>query len=252
MDKKLIFAIEDDEDILTLLKTSLTKENFLFEGFNNANSFFESLKSKIPDCIVLDLMLPDIDGFSIIKKLKNSKEYKNIPIIIISAKSDEIDKVVGLELGADDYLTKPFSVKELIVRIKKQIEKISLKNEKEIDFEINKEKTILEKNINKNEEEYSIEINNIKLFLSKTKHSVYVNGEKINLTSAEFKILEKLMSKPGWVISREQLLDYLWGNDKAVIDRTIDVHVTHLRHKLKEAGKLIINERGIGYKLNID
>lgn len=234
MNRKIIFAIEDDSDILSLLETTFTKEYYIFEGFGSAKDFFERLKFKIPDLIILDLMLPDIDGFEIIKRLKTSKDYNYIPLIIVSAKTDEIDKVVGLEIGADDYIVKPFSVKELLVRVKKQIQKEkSFKHE-----EIEKDELVLE-----------LPEGNLKL--SKVRHSVFFDNEKLNLTSAEFKILEKLMENPGWIISRDKLLDYLWGNEKAVIDRTIDVHVTHLRQKLKKAGKYIKNERGIGYKFDI-
>lgn len=233
MEKKTIFAVEDDFDILNLLQTSFQKEHYQFEGFSSAYEFFERLKEKTPDCIILDLMLPDIDGIEIIKRLKLSQNYSNIPIIIVSAKTDEIDKIVGLEVGADDYIIKPFSVKELLVRVRKQIQK---------------EKMVYPKNEIKNE--YLIELPCGKLTLSILKHSVTFNGEKINLTATEFKILEKLLSQPGWIVSRDQLLDYLWGNEKAVIDRTIDVHITHLRQKLKEAGKHIISQRGIGYKFD--
>lgn len=234
MNQKIIYAVEDDSDILSLLETSFKRENYNFEGFSSATGFFERLKINKPDCIILDIMLPDVDGLEIIKRLKASESYSNIPILIVSAKTDEVDRVVGLELGADDYIVKPFSVKELLVRVKKQIQK--------------------EKNIKSNQikkDEFSIELPEGLLKLSRAKHSVYIDNEKINLTSAEFKILEKLLDNPGWIITRDQLLDYLWGNEKAVIDRTIDVHVTHLRQKLKYAGKYIKNERGMGYKFDI-
>ncbi|MFN3411964.1 MAG: response regulator transcription factor [Exilispira sp.] len=234
MNQKIIFAIEDDPDILSLLETSFKRENYIFEGFSSAAGFFERLKINKPDCIILDIMLPDVDGLEIIKRLKVSESYSNIPIIIVSAKTDEVDRVVGLELGADDYIVKPFSVKELLVRVKKQIQK--------------------EKNIKTNQiqkDEFSIELAEGLLKLSRAKHSVYLDNQKINLTLAEFKILEKLLDNPGWIITRDQLLDYLWGNEKAVIDRTIDVHVAHLRQKLKYAGKYIKNERGMGYKFDI-
>lgn len=234
MNQKIIFAVEDDNDILSLLNTTFTKEHYIFEGFNSAKDFFERLKNKMPDCIILDLMLADIDGFDIIKRLKASKDYKNIPIIIVSAKTDEVDKVVGLELGADDYIVKPFSIKELLVRVKKQIQK---------------DKFIQDEN--SQNDDIIIELKEARLKISKAKHSVYLNDEKLNLTTAEFKILQKLIENPGWIVSRDQLLDYLWGNEKAVIDRTIDVHVTHLRQKLKNVGKYIKNERGIGYKFDI-
>ncbi len=233
MIKKTIFAVEDDLDILKLLSTSFTKENYDFEGFDSAGSFFDRLKTIKPDCIILDLMLPDIDGIEIIKRLKLSQNYGNIPIIIVSAKTDEIDRIVGLEVGADDYVIKPFSIKELLVRVRKQIQKEKVASQQ-----------------TEKKDEYQIELPCGNLVLSKLKHAVYFNKEKINLTATEFKILEKLLSQRGWIVSRDQLLDYLWGNEKAVIDRTIDVHITHLRQKLKEAGRHIISQRGIGYKFD--
>ncbi len=236
MQNKVIFAVEDDPDILSLLETSFKRENYAFEGFNSALTFFEKLKNVKPDCIILDIMLPDVDGLEIIKRLKASENYSNIPIIIVSAKTDEIDRVVGLEVGADDYVIKPFSIKELLVRVRKQILR-------EIKSEISPE--------NK-EDEIRIESKEFKLVVSKQRHSVYLNDQKLNLTSTEFKILDKLLTKPGWIISRDQLLDYLWGNEKSVIDRTIDVHIAHLRQKLNVAGNYIINERGIGYKFDIE
>jgi two-component system phosphate regulon response regulator PhoB/two-component system alkaline phosphatase synthesis response regulator PhoP len=170
-------------------------------------------------------MLPDVDGFEICKHLKKNNEWENIPIIILTAKEDETDKVLGLELGADDYVTKPFSPRELVARVRAVLRRKAAEP-----------KTAL------------VEIGGI-ITIDSDKHEIKLLGKLIDLTSTEFKILYFLASKPGWVFSRDKILDYLWGQEKAVVDRTIDVHIRHLREKLGEYGNIIKNVRGIGYKL---
>ncbi len=223
--KELIAIIEDEPDILELVSIHLKKANFIVREFPDARNFYRFLEKDKPDLIVLDLMLPDEDGLEICKYLRKKDEYSTIPIIILSAKGEETDKVLGLELGADDYISKPFSTKELVARVKAVLRRSS-----------------------KKEEVTHIKISNI-LEIDENKFEVYVQGKKVALTSTEFKILKKLASKKGWVFSRDKLLDYLWGHDKIVIDRTIDVHIKHLRAKLGKAGRLIKNVRGVGYKL---
>ena len=191
----------------------------------SAKDFFDFLSDNIPDLIVLDLMLPDIDGLEICKSLKSKTDYSSIPIIILTAKGDETDKIVGLELGADDYMTKPFSPRELIARIKAILRRSSFQ-------ESNKKITI-----------------NNEIIIDSNRYEVFVGKEKIKLTSTEFKILELLASKKGYVFTREDILNYLWEHDKVVTDRTVDVHIKHLRDKLGKAGKIIKNVRGIGYKI---
>jgi two-component system phosphate regulon response regulator PhoB/two-component system alkaline phosphatase synthesis response regulator PhoP len=172
-------------------------------------------------------MLNDADGVEVCKLLRESEKYSNIPIIMLTAKSDEIDKIIGLEIGADDYMTKPFSPRELIARIKAILRRAE-KHEKK---------------------EEIIAIKDLEVNLSK--HEVRIKKEKINLTQTEFKVLKLLIERKGWVCSREQLLNYLWGDDKIVIERTIDVHVKNLREKLKDHKDLIKNIRGVGYKIEL-
>lgn len=222
---KTIAILDDEPDILELVSVNLEKTNFKTKKFSDTTSFMKYLKSKVPDLILLDLMLPDGDGLEICKNLKNDERFANVPILMLTAKGDESDKVVGLELGADDYITKPFSPKELVARIKAVLRRSegTTKNKRIV---VNKDVVI-------DLETYEVE----------------VSGETVELTSTEFKILKMLAEKRGRVFSREQILDYLWGTEKVVIDRTVDVHIRHLRKKLGIAGELIQNIRGVGYKL---
>ncbi len=222
---KKIYVVEDEPDILELVTINLQRAGFKVEYFETASSFLKKLEAKKPDLIILDLMLPDADGFDICKHLKSEEDARKIPIIMLTAKGDEVDRILGLELGADDYVTKPFSVKELVARVKAVLRR----SEKE-------------------EEKSGINIGEGSLTLDLEKHEVQSHGKKINLTSTEFKILTLLASKKGWVFSREKILDYLWGSEKIVVDRTIDVHIKHLREKLGDAAVFIKNIRGIGYK----
>ncbi|MCS7180800.1 MAG: response regulator transcription factor [bacterium] len=218
-----VAVIEDEKDILNLISMHLKKSNFNVREFQNGKEFLVYLNKEKPDIIILDLMLPDIDGLEICKYLKKDAKFSNIPIIILTAKGEEVDKILGLELGADDYITKPFSVKELIARVKAILRRYEVKS-----------------NI--------IEIGGI-VKVDLDKYEVYVKGEKINLTTTEFNILKILLSKKGWVFSRDKILEELWQGEKAVIDRTVDVHIKKLREKLKEGGKFIVNVRGVGYKI---
>jgi len=195
------------------------------KDFFRAQDFLKFIETEKTDLIVLDLMLPDADGLEICKELKKQAEYSSIPIIMLTAKGEETDKILGLELGADDYVTKPFSPKELVARVKAVLRRQQ-----------------------KREELPKIEIGGLLTILPE-KHEVYVEGNKVELTSTEFRILQLLSSKKGWVFTRDQILDYLWGQEKAVVDRTVDVHIKHLREKLGKASSLIKNIRGVGYKL---
>ena len=223
---KLIAIIDDEPDILELVSINLQKASYRVKEFPDSESFFRSLAAETPDLIILDLMLPDMDGFEVCKFLKSQYKYTSIPIIMLTARAEETEKVLGLELGADDYVTKPFSPRELVARVK----------------------AVLRRNIPK-EETKRIKIGDI-LVLDPEKYEVEVEGKRIELTSTEFKILQLLSSKKGWVFSREQILTYLWGDDKKmVLDRTVDVHIKHLREKLGKAAIFIKNIRGVGYKL---
>jgi two-component system phosphate regulon response regulator PhoB/two-component system alkaline phosphatase synthesis response regulator PhoP len=223
--KKLVVIIDDEPDIVELVSLHLQKAGYNAKGFLNAKDFFDFMNISVPDLVLLDLMLPDADGFEICKYLRKRDEFSSMPIIMLTAKGEETDKVIGLELGADDYVTKPFSPKELVARVK----------------------AVLRRHAQEDLQQ-KIEIGNL-LTLFPEKHEAYVDNQKIELTPTEFKILKFLSQKKGWVFTRDQILDYLWGQDKAVLDRTVDVHIKHLREKLGKAAELIKNIRGVGYKI---
>lgn len=222
---KLVAVVDDEPDILELVTLNLQKAGFLVKAFQDANSFFKFLKFDVPDLVILDLMLPDADGLEICKFMKKEDKYASIYIIMLTAKGDEMDKIIGLELGADDYITKPFSPRELTARVKAVLRRET-----------------------KLEESKVIRVGDI-LDIDLLKYEVRVDNKKVELTSSEFKILKLLSERKGWVYSRDQILDYLGANEKGVLDRTVDVHIKNLREKLNPAGKFIKNIRGIGYKL---
>jgi two-component system phosphate regulon response regulator PhoB/two-component system alkaline phosphatase synthesis response regulator PhoP len=220
----VIAALDDEADILELLKVSLQKAGYRFEGFQEADDLFRYLDKESPSLILLDLMLPDTDGLEVCRQIRRSERLAAVPVIMLTARGDESDKVVGLELGADDYVTKPFSVKELVARIHAVLRRPG-------------------------GSETGPRIVVGPLVIDLEKFEVAAGGERIDLTATEFKILRLLASRKGRVFSRDQILDHLWGNEKAVIDRTVDVHIRNLREKLGEAASLIKNIRGVGYKL---
>lgn len=223
--KKHIALIEDEPDIAELVSINLSKAGFSVKVFSNGSGFLKFIDKNIPDLVLLDLMLPDTDGLEICKLIRKDDRSCSVPIIMLTAKSEEMDKVLGLELGADDYMTKPFSPKELVARVKAVLRRHDPAKETN-----------------------TIAIGGV-LTIDMTKHEVSIKGKRVDLTATEFKILEMLSSKKGWVFSREKILDYLWGEEKAVIDRTVDVHIRHLREKLGEASRFVKNIRGVGYKL---
>jgi len=222
---KMIAVIDDEPDILELVTIHLKKANYNVRGYSDGENFLNSLKKEIPELIILDLMLPDIDGIEICKYLKNHNQWSHIPIIMLTARSDVTDRVLGLEFGADDYISKPFAPRELVARVKAVLRR---QNEKIAGEKIRIGTTLL---------------------IDTRRYTVSVKGETVDLTPTEFKILKTLAEKKGWVFSRAQILDVLWGEDKIVIDRTIDVHIRNLRKKLGKAGKFIKNVRAIGYKI---
>ncbi len=224
--KQLIAILDDEPDILNLVSINLEKSGFETAKFEIADELYKLLERKIPDLIVLDLMLPDADGFDVCKDLKKDERFVSIPIIMLTAKGDETDRILGLEFGADDYVVKPFSPRELVARVK----------------------AVLRRGKVKEEAKKIIEIGKI-LRIDLQKYEVYLNNKKLDLTSTEFKIIKLLSTRKGWVYSRNQILDHLWGNDKIVVDRTVDVHIRNLRTKLGPAGKYIKNIRSVGYKI---
>jgi len=224
---ELIAVVDDEPDILELITLHLKKAGFRADGYCNGHQFLASLEKHIPDLVLLDLMLPDIDGLEVCKLLRRKEEWSAIPVIMVTAKGEESDRVLGLELGADDYITKPFSTKELVARVKSVLRRKAPPIESK-----------------------TIDIGGV-LAIDRDRHEVRVMDQKVNLTSAEFKILGLLASKRGWVFTRDQILDHLWGHEKIVLDRTVDVHIRNLREKLgPRAAELIKNIRGVGYKLD--
>ncbi|HEY4715663.1 MAG TPA: response regulator transcription factor [bacterium] len=221
---KLIAIVDDEPDIIELVSIHLTKSGFITKGFSDGSAFLKSLDKQIPDLVILDLMLPDTDGLEICKYLRKEDRFAGTSVILLTAKGDETDKVLGLELGADDYITKPFSPRELVARVRAVLRR--------------KDKA---------ETTEKIEIDGI-LSIDPQKYEVVVKGKNINLTSTEFRILKILIEKRGRVFTRDQILDNLWGNEKTVVDRTVDVHIKNLREKLGPAGDLIKNVRGVGYQ----
>jgi len=222
-----IAVVDDEPDILELVSLHLKKNFFKVREFSDASSFIKYLNSAIPDLVVLDLMLPDADGFEICKYMKRKKDLSHVPIVMLTAKSEEADTVFGLGLGADDYVRKPFSPNELIARVKTVLRRVESQRETETPAKIS--------------------VGNITI--DPERHEVAIDTHKVELTSTEFRILQLLASDKGRVFSRDRILDHLWGNEKAVVDRTIDVHIRHLRSKLGTASRFIRNVHGVGYKL---
>lgn len=221
----VIAALDDEPDLLELLKVNLRKAGFRFEGFQDAEGLYRYLAREKPHLILLDLMLPGTDGLEVCRHIRRTEGLAGIPIIMLTARGEEADKVVGLELGADDYLTKPFSVKELVARIRAVLRRPG-------------------------GAEAVRRIAAGPLVIDLDKFEVTADGARVDLTATEFRILQFLAARKGRVFTRDQILDFLWGQEKAVIDRTVDVHIRNLREKLGEAGALIKNIRGVGYKLD--
>ena len=226
MTDKVIAVVDDEEDIVELVSHHLKRDGFKVKEFYNGRDFLSYIKSVIPDLVILDIMLPGVDGLEICRILKNVSRTSSLPIIMLTAKGTEADVVVGLELGADDYIVKPFSPRELVARVKSILRRTGREE---------KEKLMKLGDLSVNSEKFE----------------AAVDGEKIDLTTTEFKILEVLIEGMGKVFTRDQLLKKkrIWGDEKLVYDRTIDVHIKNLREKLGKAGGMIKTVRGIGYKL---
>lgn len=218
----MIYCVEDDKSIREIEMYTLQSTGFETKGFEDGHSFFEELKEEKPDLILLDVMLPDEDGISILTKLKKNPDTNDIPVIIASAKGEEYDKIKGLDTGADDYLAKPFGMMEMISRIK----------------------AVLRRSI------HAISSNltsgNIEMDLNS--HIVKVNGEQVDLTLKEYELLKLFISHPGIVYSREALLNKIWEVEYYGETRTVDVHIRTLRSKLMEEGNRITTVRGVGYR----
>ena len=223
---KKIVLIEDDSDLFALLKYNLEKEGFVLAGAQTGKGAIELCRRERPDLVILDIMLPDSDGLDICKGIRGNPELAHIPVIFLTARASETDRIVGLELGANDYIVKPFFVRELIARIK-------------VHFRDQTAPVKMLKAAN--------------LELDKSSCRVRLNDQELSLTATEFRLLEYLMSRPGVVFSREQLLDAVWGNDRAVTDRTVDVYILRLRQKIEPdtgSAHLIRSVRGFGYSFD--
>ena len=223
-----ILVIEDEPDIRRNLEYNLGREGFKASSVGSLDEANEKLKSKKFDLILLDLMLPDGSGLDLCKKIKSNSETGATPIIILTAKDDEVDKVVGFELGADDYVTKPFSVRELILRVK----------------------AILKRSDTKTKEVVEVERQFGDLKIDVDSHEVHVDSQLIELTALEFRLLKELVDKRGRVQSRDQLLSEVWGYNAEVTTRTVDTHIKRLREKLGSMGKYVQTIRGVGYKFS--
>jgi len=220
---KKIVVIEDDADLYSLLKYNLEKEGLAVSGLQTGKGALELCRQTKPDLILLDIMLPDADGLDICKSVRRDPDLMAVPVIFLTARASETDRIVGLELGANDYVVKPFFVRELIARIKLQFR-------------------------NQTQPARVLEAGGLEL--DTTSRQVRLNGTPLQLTATEFRLLEFLMSRPGVVFSREQLLNAVWGQDRAITDRAVDVYVLRLRQKVEQdpaAPVLIHSVRGFGY-----
>ena len=220
----MIYCVEDEKNIRELLIYTLETTGFSARGMANSKELKDALKEELPDLILLDIMLPGEDGYSILERLKASSETQNIPVIMVTAKEAEYDKVRGLEAGADDYITKPFGMMEFVARVKAVLRRCS-----------------------RQEEDKELKCDDLRLSVGR--HKVYWKEEKVELTRKEFELLQYLMENQGLVMTRNQILCHVWGYDFDGETRTVDVHVRTLRQKLGEAGNLIETVRGVGYRI---
>ena len=221
----LIYILEDDEQILEMMTYALQSSDYEVAGFQSAFALYQQLSQRLPSLILLDLMLPDEDGLTVLKKLRSDPVYQDLRIIIVSAKSSELDKVRGLDLGADDYLTKPFGIMELISRVKAQLRRVL------------------------GSSSLSPLLSCGSLSLNPATREVFCGQESITLTYKEFELLELLMQHPGQVLSRNIIMDRVWGYDFEGTSRTLDMHIRTLRQKLGKQGKMVQTIRNVGYKL---
>lgn len=221
----MIYCIEDDSAIRGLMIYTLNTAGYDAAGFPDGESLFEALKKETPQLILLDIMLPGEDGLAILKRLRDDPATRNIPIIMESAKGSEYDRVIGLDMGADDYLSNPFGMMEMVSRVKALLRRTAPLNEPEV-------------------------LRNRLLELNNSDHTVFVRGERVTaLTLKEYELLRLFMENPGRVFTREILFDKIWGLDHVGETRTVDVHIGTLRTKLRECGEYIETVRGVGYRM---
>lgn len=220
---KKIYCVEDDVNIRELVEYTLRQTGFEVSGFENAKEFFDAVEKKLPDLVLLDIMLPDKDGMEILKELRKKPATQALPIILLTAKSSQIDKIKGLDSGADDYMTKPFDIMELISRINALLRRLSPKSADTLSYR--------------------------DIALNFAKHTVSVGGTAVSLTYKEFEILRMLIENQGTVLTRDMLMNKVWGTDFEGETRTVDVHIRTLRQKLGSAGEYIETVRNVGYKI---
>lgn len=219
-----IYIVEDDKNIREIEMFALKNSGYAVEEFENAKSFFSRSAEKVPDLVLLDIMLPDMDGLEIVKKLRSRPDTVRVPIILVTAKTTELDKVKGLDIGADDYLTKPFGVMELISRVKALLRRSrALQDDKQMVLG--------------------------DITLDSERREVHVGGELCELTFKEFELLKLLMVNAGIVLHRDKIMSDVWGTDYEGESRTLDMHIKTLRQKLGEAGNMIKTVRNVGYKM---
>lgn len=219
-----IYIVEDDKNIREIEMFALKNSGYAVEEFENAKSFFSRPAEKVPDLVLLDIMLPDMDGLEIVKKLRSRPDTVRVPIILVTAKTTELDKVKGLDIGADDYLTKPFGVMELISRVKALLRRSrALQDDKQMVLG--------------------------DITLDSERREVHVGGELCELTFKEFELLKLLMVNAGIVLHRDTIMSDVWGTDYEGESRTLDMHIKTLRQKLGEAGNMIKTVRNVGYKM---
>ena len=226
MHDKQILVVEDEEDILELVCFNLKKEGYQVRGVSSGEEALQEVERQIPSLIILDLMLPGADGFDVCKSLRSDSRTKTVPVIMLTARSEEADIVIGLELGADDYLTKPFRPRELIARVRAILRRLKVDDS---DHE-----TL--------QRVHDIEIN-------VQRHEVIISGKPVNLTSTEFRVLRLLAGRPGWVFTRDQIVGAVHDQEYAVTDRSVDVMIVGLRRKLGSSGQYIETVRGVGYRM---
>jgi two-component system phosphate regulon response regulator PhoB len=225
MSKGKILVVDDEEDILELLRYNLSREGYDVACVSTGEDALRHARETIPDLVVLDLMLPGLDGFDVYRELKASSRTAHIPIIMLTARSEEADIVTGLELGADDYIVKPFSPRVLLARLKAVLRRRHHDTDRDDDI---------------------VSIHDITV--NPTRHEVLVGGNPVVLTASQFGILNFLSRRPGWVFSREQIINSVKGTDYPVTERSVDVQIVGLRKKLGESGNLIETVRGVGYR----
>jgi two-component system alkaline phosphatase synthesis response regulator PhoP len=226
MSKERILVVDDEEDILELVRYNLAREGYHVTGALTGEDALKKARSETFDLILLDLMLPGIDGLEVAKRLKSSSKTEQVPIVMLSAKGEEADIVTGLELGADDYITKPFSPRIMIARVR----------------------TALRRKTSKPQAETAV-IHIFELEIHLGRRSVLAAGKPVDLTFTEFKVLHLLARRPGWVFTRSMIVDAVHGDDYPVTDRSVDVQIVGLRKKLGDCGKYIETVRGVGYRM---